>query len=105
MQQHNKLTMLTCLLSLFFCMAVQAQTTVSEKHTIISHTPASVNCTVIVGHWEGDTWIDTQNVCKYENRMEGVAWVQDYWVCTVFTADGNCSTWEYRPGHWLKTFP
>ena len=96
------------LLSLFIPVNVQAQettTTVVEKRVIVTPAPKSVKCTTVTGHWEGEIWIDAQTVCTYENRAEGVAWVQDYWACTVFTADGKCSTWEYRPGHWVKTYP
>lgn len=80
-------------------------TTVVEKHTILTPVPKSVNCTTIPAHWEGNVWIYTQNACIYENRQEGVAWIQDYWACTTYTMDGNCSAWEYRPGHWVKTLP
>lgn len=96
------------LLSLFVSFAVQAQettTTVVEKRTIVTPPPKSVSCTTVAAHWEDGIWVAEQTVCKYEGRSEGVEWVQDYWACTVFTADGNCTTWEFRPGHWVQVKP
>lgn len=91
-------------LSLIICFNVQAQTsTVIEKKIIVSPVPKSVSCTTITAHWEDNIWIDQQTVCKYEGRAEGIEWVQDYWACIVSTADGQCTTWEYRPGHWIKS--
>ena len=87
--------------------SVQAQdttttTTVVEKHVIISPAPKAV-CSSVAGHWEGNVWVDTHDICKYENRTEGVAWVNDYWSCTASDADGNCTAWTLVPGHWVKT--
>ena len=77
-------------------------TTVVEKHTIITPAPKAV-CTAVAGHWEGSVWVDTHNVCRYENRSEGAAWVDTYWSCTVYDANGNCTSWALVPGHWEKT--
>lgn len=93
------------LLMSFTAFAQETTTTVVEKKVVVTPPPKSVNCTAIPAHWEGDTWVDTQNICRYENRVEGVAWVQDYWACTAATATGDCTTWEFRPGHWVKTLP
>src|SRR5688572_13771041 len=93
------------LVSLFFSFNIQAQeatTTVVEKRLIISPTPKAT-CNSIAGHWEGNVWINTHDVCKYENRVEGIAWVNDYWSCTAATEDGNCTNWVLVPGHWVKT--
>ncbi len=101
-----RLSVLTLgLLSSFISLGVQAQdttTTIVEKHVIISPAPTAV-CSSIAGHWEGNIWVDTYDVCKYENRVEGIAWVNDYWSCTAATADGTCTTWALVPGHWVKT--
>lgn len=115
MSRCNKLlfSLVIGLLSLFINVSSFAQgtgdttttTTTVEKHTIVNPAPQSSKCTTVKGHWEGDVWVDTQTVCTYENRAEGVAWIQDYWACTAFTGDGNCTNWEYRPGHWVKTLP
>lgn len=93
------------LLSSLLSLGVQAQETttpVVEKHVIISPAPKAV-CSSIAGHWEGNTWVDTHDVCKYENRPEGAAWINDYWSCTAATDDGTCTTWTLTPGHWVKT--
>jgi len=93
------------LLSLLFSLGVKAQetaTTVVEKRVIVSPAPKAV-CSTVAGHWEGNIWINTHDVCKYENRAEGVAWVNDYWSCTEAAADGTCTTWVLVPGHWVKT--
>jgi len=102
--------LLVSILSLFIYTGAFAEdttttTTVVEKHTIVSPAPKSAKCTTVNGHWEDNIWVDAQTVCTYENRAEGVAWIQDYWACTVFTSDGSCTNWEYRPGHWVKTLP
>ncbi len=86
------------LLSALLSFSVQAQET-----AIISPAPKAT-CTSVPGHWDGAVWVTTHDVCKYENRIEGVAWVNDYWSCTAATADGtNCTTWVLVPGHWVKT--
>lgn len=92
------------LMALVLSVAVQAETetTVVEKKVIITPSPQAT-CTTIDGHWEGNAWVSKHDVCKYENRTEGVAWVQDYWSCTVYKADGTCTSWELVPGHWVKT--
>jgi len=93
------------LLSLFTSFAIQAQettTTVVEKHVIISPAPKAI-CTSVAGHWEGSVWVDTHDVCKYENRTEGAAWVNDYWSCTASNPDGTCTSWTLVPGHWVTT--
>ena len=94
---------------LSFPFAVQADdtattTTVVERHVIITPAPQS-SCSSVAGHWEGDIWVDTHNVCRYENRTEGVAWVAEYWSCTKATADGTCAAWVLVPGHWVSTLP
>jgi hypothetical protein len=95
------------LLSLF-SLSAQAQdtttTTVVEKRVIVTPAPKPV-CTAVQAHWDGDVWVEAHNVCKYENRAEGVAWVSEYWSCTAASADGTCSTWTLVPGHWVKTLP
>lgn len=94
-------------LSLFFTFTINAQetttTTTIEKKVVVTPAPKSVSCNTVNAHWEGNVWFDTQTICRYENRPEGMAWVQDYWACTAATDQGVCTTWEYRPGHWIKT--
>lgn len=106
MLNSRLLTVAIGLLSLLVPFCVQAEetvtTTVVEKNTIVSPTPKAT-CSAVAGHWEGNVWIATHDVCKYENRVEGVAWVSDYWSCTEATADGTCTSWTLVPGHWVKT--
>ena len=111
MMRSKWIVILSCIISLFISVNVLAQTeaatttTVVEKKVVVTPPPKSVKCTTVNAHWEDSVWIDTQTVCTYEQRSEGVAWIQDYWACTAATVDGNCTAWEYRPGHWVKTYP
>lgn len=79
--------------------ATGATTPVVEKYVIVSPTPKGV-CTTVAAHWSGNVWVAAHEECKYENRTEGVTWVNDYWSCTASTSDGNCTTWALVPGHW-----
>lgn len=88
------------LLSLFISIGAQAQ----EKSSVHSSPPKGV-CSSVASHWEGNIWADTYDVCKYEHRAEGVAWINNHWTCTAITGDGYCSNWEMVPGHWVKTLP
>jgi hypothetical protein len=83
--------------------AATGKTTIVEKKVIITPAPKSISCTTVAAHWENDIWVDTQTVCKYEGRTEGIEWVQDYWACVKFTDAGDCTNWEYRPGYWMQT--
>jgi hypothetical protein len=91
------------LLSLFVSFGAQAQetTTIVEKRIITS--PPKANCTTVEGKWKGNTWIASHEVCKYDNRKEGVAWVNSYWSCTDAAADGSCTNWSLVPGYWVQT--
>lgn len=96
-------TITISLLSIFISFSIHAQnTTTMEKHIIVTPAPKA-NCTSVAGHWEGNIWVDTHSVCKYESRTEGAAWVSEYWSCTEATDDGTCTTWALVPGHWVKT--
>lgn len=95
------ISLLPSLLS-FNVQAKEVKTTVIEKHVIVSPAPKAV-CTPVAGHWESGVWINKHDICKYEGRTEGVAWVSDYWSCTEANADGTCITWVLVPGYWVKT--
>jgi hypothetical protein len=86
----------------FGAQAETTTTTTVVKRVITTPAPKAV-CTSVVAHWEGNTWVDTHDICKYENRSEGVAWVNDYWSCTEAAADGSCKTWSLVPGHWVTS--
>ena len=108
MTYFKNILMVLSIFSLFFSTfnAVAQETTVVERKVIITPAPKSANCKTIAAHWEGDVWFDSQTVCTYENRAEGVAWVQDFWSCTKYDGvTGECSNWEYKPGYWVKTLP
>ena len=77
-------------------------TTTVVKKTITTPAPKYVSCTTVPAHWEDNVWVDVQSVCKYEGRTEGAEWVQAYWACTAFTDAGDCTTWENKPGYWIK---
>lgn len=81
----------------------QAQTVV-EKKLIVTPVPTAT-CETVEGHWEGIIWVATHNVCKYTNRTEGVAWIDNYWSCTTSDNNGNCTAWTWVPGHWVATYP
>ena len=111
MNFKNIILFLSIFCSFFISFQAVAQdtttaTTVVERKVIVTPAPKSAKCTTISGHWEGDVWFDSQTVCTYENRTEGVAWVQDFWSCTKYdSTTGECKTWEYKPGYWLQTMP
>lgn len=89
------------LLCSFISFGLQAETTtVIEKRVIVTPAPKGA-CTSIAGHWEGSVWIDTHDVCTYENRTEGSTWINEYWSCTASNEDGTCTAWTLVPGHWL----
>lgn len=90
------------ILSCFVFINTQAQTTVVEKRVIVTPAPKAT-CTTVEGAWKGNTWIASHEVCKYENRKEGVAWVDSYWSCTESSEDGTCTAWTLVPGYWVQT--
>ena len=90
------------LATLFVSFAVQADTMVVERKVVTTPEPKAI-CTTVEGSWKGNTWISSHEVCKYENRKEGVAWVNSYWSCTDAAADGTCNTWTLVPGYWMQT--
>ncbi len=83
-----------------FSVKAQENTTVVEKYVVVSPAPKG-ECVSVASHWEGNIWVAAHDECKYENRSEGVMWINAYWSCTSSTPDGNCSTWVLVPGHWV----
>jgi len=96
--------LLLALSSIFISFSLFAQDTTQTNITITTPAPVAT-CTNVASHWEGKIWVEAHNVCKYENRPEGVAWINDYWSCTEASADGKCTTWALVPGHWVTTLP
>lgn len=90
-------------------------TTVPDGSTptvIVTPTPAAkeviatpqgyVKCYTVDAGWYQNLWVPAHKVCEYQNTTEGVAWVEGYWACNKHT-QGECTNWEWRPGHWVKT--
>lgn len=82
---------------------MNTNTVVVEKKVIVTPAPAAT-CTSVAGHWEGNTWVYSHNVCKYENRTEGSIWIDSYWSCTA-ASDTTCTAWTLVPGHWSASTP
>jgi hypothetical protein len=119
----------TSLLSLLSCASVQAQgtTTILPNNTIVTTVPAPkesivipegyTGCFTVPAGWSKDNvWVAERKVCQYggsatttNTAVQGEAWVDSYWACTKYkTTTANqseCTSWEWRPGHWIKTFP
>lgn len=68
------------------------------------------NCFNVAAGWYKDIWVPEHSVCQYDATTqssvhEGSAWVKGYWACTKYrTSDGVCTKWEWKSGHWVKTF-
>ncbi len=94
------------LLSIFVSLGATAQeaTTTEQKRVIITTPTPKATCKTVEGHWQGSSWIASHDVCKYENRKEGVSWVNSYWSCTDAGTDGTCTNWTLVPGYWTQTF-
>jgi hypothetical protein len=103
MSHFNISALCVGLLSLFVSFSIQAQTTTVVEKRIITSPAPKATCTTVEGSWKGNTWIASHEVCKYENRKEGVAWVDSYWSCTQVAGDGSCTTWTLVPGYWVQT--
>jgi len=103
MWRYRVLSLVVGLLSLisFNVQAEATTTTIVEKRVIVTPAPKAV-CSTVAGHWKNNVWVDAHNICKYDNRTEGVAWVSDYWSCTE-AVDDKCTAWSLIPGHWVKT--
>ncbi|GEM_PF-1587686 len=67
-----------------------------------------VNCFVVQAGWVNNVWVPEHRVCKYSPSQEGVAWVEGYWACTTYKTiehrKDECTNWDWKPGHWVKTF-
>lgn len=102
---------LICICAVMFSVNVFATstTTVVERKVIVTPVPAPkqvieapqgyVNCVTVEAAWVGDSWIPEHQMCTYKNVSQGTTWVGSYWSCTKYT-DGNCTNWEWVPGHW-----
>lgn len=65
------------------------------------------HCFKVAAGWYKNVWVPEHNVCQYDSSQttQGVAWVEGHWACTKYTAAvGACTNWEWKKGHWVKTF-
>lgn len=63
-----------------------------------------VSCFTVEAGWYNSVWIDKHRVCQYnETQKLGSTWVAGYWSCMAATADGVCTSWAWKAGHWDKT--
>lgn len=70
-----------------------------------------VSCTTVEAGWYENQWHPEHRVCLYNPGTNTVikdeAWVSGYWVCnqykTLESTQGDCTAWEWRPGHWSKS--
>jgi hypothetical protein len=96
---------------------------VQEQPMIITTVPAPkeqivvpqgyISCFVVAAGWSyNNTWAPEHKVCQYApnngTAVQGVAWVDSYWACTQYKSsdrpkEGECTKWEWQPGHWVKT--
>lgn len=87
---------------------------VETRRTVTTPVPAAkevvatpqgyVQCFTVEAGWFNDIWVPSHRVCQYANTAQGVAWIEGYWGCNKATSDGVCTNWEWKPGHWEKTF-
>lgn len=120
------IVLLTGLLSLFACFNATAQTEVVQvqnQPVIVTTVPAPkeqivipqgyVSCFQVPAGWSANNvWVPERKVCQYipgTAAVQGAAWVDSYWACTQYKptpakpTESDCTTWEWRPGHWVKT--
>ena len=67
------------------------------------------NCFTVAAGWFNSVWVPQHNVCQYDSNTSsahaGVAWVEGHWACTKYPASaGTCTKWEWKAGHWVKSF-
>jgi hypothetical protein len=79
----------------------------TPKETIVIP-PGYLNCFTVSAGWYQNTWYPEHKVCQYDatknvTAIQGDAWIDGYWYCTK-SSKGNCTKWEWKPGHWVKTF-
>ena len=121
----NLSKLLTGLITVFACMNIQADEVVQVQGqpVIVTTVPAPkeeiivpqgyISCFTVPAGWSySNLWVPEHKVCQYPSTtgttVQGVAWVDSYWACTHYkTMDkptqADCTTWEWRPGHWVKT--
>lgn len=105
------------LVSLMTCVSVYADETIE----IVTPVPAPkessipqgyVGCFTVSAGWYKGVWYPDHRVCQYDpaksQAAQGDAYVEGHWGCNKYmTAEhlkGECTNWDWKPGHWIKTF-
>jgi len=106
------------LVSLMTCVSVYADDTLeiitpvpAPKDSAIP--PGYIGCFDVKSGWYKGVWYPGHRVCQYDpsrgHAAEGDAYVAGHWACDKYmTAEhlkGECTNWDWKPGHWIKTFP
>lgn len=81
---------------------VKIITPVPAAKEVVAAPEGYVTCFTVQEGWFNDFWVPTHQVCQYDNAADGIVWIEGYWGCNVATAEGVCSNWEWRAGHWEK---
>ena len=117
--------LLTALVCLFSSVNAQAQdqTLADGTYTIVTPVPAPkevvqvpqgyLGCFNVAAGWYKGVWYPEHRVCQYDpdkvQSAQGDAWVDGHWACVKYsTAEqlkGECTNWDWRAGHWVKTLP
>lgn len=84
-------------------------TPVPEPKEMIPAPQGYASCFKVPSGWYKDIWVPEHTVCQYDtdtqNQYQGSGWVEGHWACTKYKAsEGACTKWEWKPGHWVKTF-
>jgi len=109
---------LTAIFSTLLCINVYADDVI----TIVTPSPAAkevttipagyISCFTVTAGWYKGVWYPQHNVCQYDpeqvKNAQGAAYVEGYWTCTKFLTQeklqGQCTNWEWKAAHWIKTF-
>ncbi len=103
---------------LSFCAYANAQAQ-EENTTIVTPVPAPKeevvvpqgysSCFNVEAGWYKGVWYPQHRVCQYDpdkvQAAQGDAWVASYWACTKYSTGGQCTNWDWKPGHWVKALP
>ena len=88
-------------------------TAVPAPKEVVTVPAGFVNCFVVPAGWNyNNVWVAEHKVCQYTpttgGAVQGDAWVDGYWACTKSVpgqepTKANCTAWDWRSGHWVKT--
>lgn len=113
--------------------AVTTTTPVIERKVIVTPVPTVTadkivpipagyaNCFNVAAGWYNDVWVAEHQVCQYNNTgtstvvtsgnttgstnaaIGGSTWVAGYWTCPKYNTSGECTSWVWKPGRWVRT--